>query len=495
MLIPRAEFHSLCTAADNETLVCFVAGLYEARGRDVERAGPDRLDVSTSDGTRRVAVLDRAAWSGRVPDGADTAVVGASVETRATADTPDTPQRVTDAGDLHEQLSYAVDRSDAAALLERHFDHPVDPAAGPDGRDEPEPPAPQPSDNPEIANGEATDRSSSGSDESVHADAVTAAGRETGGGGYPAWARVGARPVVAAVVVGFVLVGGVAVALVPPGGGTVGPNGGQPAATPVSPTGADAGNGPAGSTSPTTERAPVATTPAGCCNQPAPPPSAQSERPTQFRTDVTPGQPFPAGTGTDGITDERRLVEAHRSILANQSYELTITYRELAEAGTGGLYTERIRVESDSRYRVTTDSIGDLQTVPNEVSGRDWFANGSVRLERTDSGVRTEPVEPGDPFLEDVARYMRWYLSVRDSSIASVGTRAGEPLYRIVTIGDPYPGVRDATGTAFVTGRGLVLDLRRVHTQESQDVRVVIRMRTDGVGSTNVSRPAWAGNP
>jgi hypothetical protein len=432
------------TAAD-DAFRSFVAGLYAARGRTVEREG-DRLVVSTGDRTRRVAVLDEASWTGTVPADADAAVVAADLD--------DPTPTVTDAASLHQQLLYAVDRADASALLDSHF-----------GR------SPESLSSPTVATVAETG-----------GDSSTASGQETEttDRGDRVASRLPDDPrlaVVTLAVVGCLLLSGVLFAI----GGLA-----------------------AGGTSSTEPALPATTTAVEPSGTDDIEPAAPDERRTRVSTesprndssatvtwaDAVPA--FPPGVTSEGIADERDLVAAHRSILEDNSYHLTLTYREFVDGHATGVHVERIRVASDSRYVVSTTRTGEFHSVPRTIADADRFANGSALFQREDDRVRVKPLrrDASDPFLDDVARYLRWYLSVGNAAVEAP-SRVDGGLYRITTTGDPYPGVQNATGTAFVTDRGLVRDIRRVHDLRSRDVRVVVRMRVTGVGETAVRRPPW----
>jgi len=439
--VSRAQFLALCEGAAIDAVRSFVAGLYEARGRTVERAG-DHLVVSTGPRTHRVAVLSEATWAGSVPEGADRTVVAADLDTSEPG--------ITDAVNLHRQLLYAVDRTEAAALLEAHFDRPLSSLEPPTGP------------------GTGEDPPSAGEH-----DAET---ESQGGGTAPRSSDVfGSYAVVAVVLASCLLVAGITVAV-----GALAA-GGPESATPAPSTSTGASGAPS-------ESVEIATPSDG----PAPI-SAAFPREDDPAPDIRAGssRAFPPGIDSGGIADETELIDAHRSILANSSYRLTLTYRELVDGHATGVYTERIRVANGSRYAVSTTRTGEFRTVPRSIAGADQFANGSVLLQRTGNRVGEGSLGAGGgDLLDDVTRYLGWYLSVSNSSVGTPG-RDGEGLFRITTRGDPYPGVRNATGTAFVTHRGLIRDIRRVHERPSADVRVVVRMRVTDVGETAVSRPPW----
>lgn len=122
MPVDRSQFRAHCRERPRGDLVAFVAALEEARDRSVDRLGDGRLLVHASAGSREVVVRQPGEYGASGLDGADRAVVLGVLDT-------DDP-RVRDLEDLHRELWYAVDRSDARRLVATHFD--CDPGALPD---------------------------------------------------------------------------------------------------------------------------------------------------------------------------------------------------------------------------------------------------------------------------------------------------------------------------------------------------------------------------
>ena len=120
--VDRSQFRALCRERPRRDLVAFVAGLEEARGRAVDRLDDGCLRVHTSTGSRDVAVRSPGEFHAGGTEGADHAVVIGVLD----AGDP----RVRDLDDLHRELCYAIDRSDARRLVTTHFDR--DPGTLPD---------------------------------------------------------------------------------------------------------------------------------------------------------------------------------------------------------------------------------------------------------------------------------------------------------------------------------------------------------------------------
>jgi len=203
------------------------------------------------------------------------------------------------------------------------------------------------------------------------------------------------------------------------------------------------------------------------------------------------GQP-PPGVDEEGLADIDELIATHRSHLSDTSYTLTVEYRELEDGRVTGVYTETIRVENDSRYSVSVSTEGIIQTSPRAIVGADAFSNERrawVRLRSTEPYVRSRLSTTR--FLGQTARYLRWSLSVEESTLQDRRATGNRTVYRITTDGDPYQGVRNAAGTVYVTDDGLIRYGRWTYTSVRPEIRVEFTLRTTNVGSTTVSRPGW----
>lgn len=132
MPVAAAEFVTLCRRVDHEDLVGFVAALFEARGRTVDRPEPGSGADLRLDGSRAVLVgRDRPA---AVPEAVDVVVVADTDQEELAG------VRTHGVADLHEWLLYAVDRDAAETLLAAHLGADPDllpgPAAGTDAVDD-----------------------------------------------------------------------------------------------------------------------------------------------------------------------------------------------------------------------------------------------------------------------------------------------------------------------------------------------------------------------
>lgn len=108
--VPRDAFVETCRDLDGASLAAFVADLFAARGRTVERDG-QRL-VVTRGGHRQVCVVDPE----RPPDAVDADLVVRRSTAARTPAGPPADREVLDLTDLYRQLNYAVDPETTRAL-------------------------------------------------------------------------------------------------------------------------------------------------------------------------------------------------------------------------------------------------------------------------------------------------------------------------------------------------------------------------------------------
>ena len=441
--VPEAPLADLWREADPEVVADFVGALFAARGYEVERVD-DRL-LRLDPGSRTIVVSPEGT---QLPPEADAVVAADPRSVRTGRDTD-----VIDADALREQLAYGVDRSVARTLLAAHFGFEAGASyAGGSGVDEPT----------------VTDTDSAAADT---------------GYGSPAWQ--GNRLAIAiAAVAGIVLVGLAVggVPAVPADGLTARLDGPSVAETPVrTPTVTATGTPQSASDGQNGQAIATAATPgAGTAQQSA---DAAAERLSRQH---------PPGIDGDGLTNIDRLIATHRSHLSNTSYTMTVEYREFDDGRVTGVYAETIRVENDSRYSVSVSTEGTIQTSPRAIVGADAFSNEQrawLRLRSTEPYMQSRLSTTR--FLGQTARYLRWSLSAEKSTLRDRRAAGNRTVYRVTTDGDPYQGIRDAAGTVYVTGDGLIQYGRWTYTTIRPEVRVEFVIRTTKVGATAVSRPGW----
>jgi hypothetical protein len=472
-VIDTAAFGALLREMDRATFARFVAAVFEARGRTVV-VEDDRLRLG--DG-RVVAVrADVAAEHGAGPEPPE----GASLLVTA-GEPPPTDIEVLGPADLRERLLYGVDSDRRAAIAREFLGEPLtvegapdDPGAEPDAGSDSNPgadvagagraPAGAASPTPTGAAGVGDDSGSAG-EEPDDGDSIGGRLRSRDG-------RVLAA--VALVVLGAAVAGAVALAADPaapdaPAAGQVNSSfetdGERPGNTGDSASAAGAGDA-GGSTQ---------VTPSG------PGVSAGSR---------------PPGVAADGSIDEDTLAEAHTAALAGRSYRLVLTVRVSVDGQPVGLRRESIRVANATSYSADVTRVGSFPIDTPTLADGDVYANGSARVERIGpSAGRAVPVDAERPYADRVATYLRWYLSVEQSSVAEVVWRdAGGTDYWLTMRGDPWPGVTDTTGTALVTTEGMVREVHRTYrSPDRPSVSADVTLRVTDVGRTTVVPPAWYG--
>jgi hypothetical protein len=470
------ELAAVLRGADPETVAGFVADLQAARGRPVEREeGPA---FTLGDGRERVVVPGGDAD----PGAADVVVrawsdVGGGGQAGAIDGDGGSQARTIGAADLVDTLLYAVDRSTAERLLGRWFDRSLDDFDGAAGTVTDAQGA-----RPGTHSGSRTagDRPAQERSSRHGAPGTTTAGtdRRNDGqsGGSPGEQRIASLdartpdvdPGLLVTVFVLLAVGAVvawSVGALPAMGG-VGPG----EVTTETGTGPPAGGTTSGPAAESADA--LGSTPA---DQP------QVSRPDTQRAVL------PPGVDDSGNIDEARLLQAHRALLANRSYRVTLTYREFVDGRQTGAFVQAVRVENRTAYEATSRQFGTLASAPPRLD--DQYTGGRRIQSSGDDEVQSVDRDAEDPFLEDVVRYMGYYLSVDESAIADIRTAGGETTVWLVTRGDPWPGVVNTTGSTVVTESGLVRMVRREYDEPDSPVHAVVTIRVSDVGRANVTAP------
>lgn len=430
--VTDAPLERLLREAGPEAAAAFVADLFEARGYAVDRVG-DRRIVAESDGdTTTIAVHHPE--GGPIADGSEidrvVAIDGSGWGGDADAMTVAALQR---------QLAYALDRQVASALLETHFDWAP-------GSDEGSSPTQTDTDGAEGAKSGPLHRSGQ-------------------------WRAV-------AVVVLVALLAGSAVALTGADGGFGDATNGDTddvAATPASNGDAE----PTASADATATATPVQ--------------SAESDDPAGDSSDPERYEDAPPGIIGPDRVNINDAAGAFLNELDGESYKLSVAYREYAAGYLVGAHLETLRVESTDRYVADVSRVGRTESRPLTVARVDQYADGSVRYLRHRNGsVSAESTTTYDPFMFNATQYLGWFLSSKNSSIASRESRGSTTIYRVLTEGDLDPRFDDARGTLYITGDGLVQYARwEYRPADHPNLRVVFEMRVTEVGSTTVTPPDW----
>ncbi|MFB6126507.1 MAG: hypothetical protein ABEJ79_04310 [Halolamina sp.] len=456
--LSTSEFAAVCRDAAPETVAGFVAALYEARGYAVahegdlvvvvSRAGAEDERLAVPDGDGPPPEVDRVVTTGRPP--------GSVSESRETLD----------AADLRAALLYGVDRERAADLLAEWFDRPLssfeaerDPitpdAGGSDGR--PEGRSESSAEN--GGDGDAAD----GGPESSRVESAAEDDRSTRG----------LRTAAVAVVTAMLVAGTVSLAF------------GVPAE--LRPGTGDRPNEISTPLARETLTAEEPTTPTGDADS-----TDGDGTPVNGETLAGAGRTasYPPGVDESGIVDYRALVDANRRVLTNRSYTVTVTYRELSNGTETALFAQTVAVGNATSYRVRTTRFGEFASSPPTLTDGVASDDGGTAARRARSDAVRSSADGRDRVLAALSRYLGYYLSVSESTVADVRVREGTTTVRLRSRGDPWPGVVNATGSAVVSDDGLVRLVRRAYDDPNSEVRVVVTVRISEVGRTAVSTPA-----
>jgi hypothetical protein len=455
----------------------FLAALYEARGRRVERDGTRLRIGAPEDRTVLVPDGDPPAADRLAAAGVDAVLALDGEGTGSGGPAAGDVDRI-DGREVHRAALYAIDRSDCERLLERFFGRSLASFDDVDRRADRG-----------VGTGASDDRDGGPERDADAGDTLT----------IPPWLR----PVAAVALVAILALALATSGAIPGTGDRADPAAGAPGTgtltplTPATPT--DSGETPVSFDD--IERTPGAgdtVFDVGSGATPDPSPTAQPPV-----ANVTGRVDLPPGISPSGEIDEAALAAAHLRALANRSFRLTLVSREFDDRRPTGVRREVLRVENATIYRVDSYGSGAFRTTPVLLEGGDVYANGSAVVRRA-SGDRPWPlprgdeVEPGSdgpvPYGDSLGQYLRWFLSVEESTLAGNATVDGHPAYWLTIDGDPWVGSANTTGSALVSRDGTVRELRRASdVPDHPNTSVVVTIQVTDVGSTTVRPPAWYG--
>jgi len=435
--VPLAD---LCREADSETFTAFVVDLYEARGWTVDRTDDGHIEISAGDETRRVGVLSRG----------DIAVPAETLDRFDTIVTPSGSDRLADVTDvsvvdpetLGRQLAYAVERPVARNLLWEHFDWSPQRETGP-------------------------------------TDSNAQREQDAGGGFLP-------QAVASGAVVGNPRVVLVSVLIVAAAGGAA-----FVVASQLGDSGASESQQPQDALAAT----PTPTPPEETTTEEATPTPDSQSLDTEDRNRSYPS--LPPGIDQSGDIDRVSLTDAHESVLDNQSYRLTLTYRERVAGKPTGFHSETIRVRNETIYSASVTRHGRLRAPVPAIADGDVYANGSVRFERTDNGsIQRGAAISYDRYLAGHIRFLSVFLDVGNSTITDYSTDDNRATAYVVTDGNRATLIDNTTGGFTAREDGLVTGGRwsydfSTQLTNFQDVTGTFELRISDVGTTSVRKPEW----
>jgi hypothetical protein len=446
---------------DADALTPFVADLWAARGfeTEVETGTAAGVVVATRAGESVVVLPYRPSRLGRgsPPDRAVDVVVAPGGGRRARRVADERGARLVDAAALRGMLLYAVDRTDADRLCERHLGAPLA-----DLR-----PSVRTRVRARLAAVESPVPASAAAVALVAlALAVVGVGAAaTGGLGFGVDAGLG----------------GVGTAATDGGGDGDGDggSGGDAAADRGTPVSVGTGSVIADAT---------ATESAGTTNRPV------------AGVDGVPGV-----TG-EGVVDLAALAAAHERSVSARSYTIWVdTYRPATDDADAPRVQEDVDVAVEGgRYRVVTSLERDgARSVVRRVygEGRTQYVadlagrNGSTTYRQVGPSRAAPSVGPTPELFASTV--VRRYLSTPETTVTGRTTFEGRPAYRLAGRGRPsglgFEGLLNYSVVAFVTSDGLVYDLTARYTvaRDSRRSEVRFEWTYDRLDATTVERPAW----
>ena len=204
---------------------------------------------------------------------------------------------------------------------------------------------------------------------------------------------------------------------------------------------------------------------------------------------------LPPGVSPDGEISEAVVADTTVAALTNRSYRLVVTYRERVDGDPTARLREVARVAGPTRYASRVSVLGAPVGSPSAVDRTAVYAAGGRVVEQsTVSGAVERGTPDGrDPFLDRLERYVGWYLGVDRSRVVDTTRENGERRLFFRLEGDPWPGVENTTGSAVLTGAGVLREVHRSYTlPDRPNVRATVTVRVEAVGETTVRRPGWA---
>ncbi|PSP74419.1 hypothetical protein BRC86_05935 [Halobacteriales archaeon QS_3_64_16] len=441
-VVPARAFAAALDELDRAAFGEFVCDLLEARGREVEFLDERTLRVAEESRERLLCLYrpGRLSFGSPTPPDQeiDVLLTNRAESDRAHAFAADLEADLLDGTDLYDRLAYGLDLETADEIAQRHFDRPLS--------------APK-----EWAAVERSKR-----------PAIDAVGR-LGRVGSPRGALVGAAAL--AIVLAAAIVG--APLLDSSSGGAFSEG---------------AAGGAVGGTASAGERAgsEVSVTPA----------PAASAGPELDATNESVGT-LPPGLGESGIADAEALADAHEAAVTNRSYRWVVTYEERVDGQGVSTVREVVTAEAPDVYTIALEREGDQTYAATLFSETEAYADGEHRYEpvrvagsRDDVRETTLGIEDGT-FPDRAETYVEWYLSATRSAITDVHEHDNRTIYRVETIGDPYPGAENARASAIVGSEGMVYRLRSEREIPDSDRKVVLTFRYTDIGNATVSPPTW----
>jgi hypothetical protein len=207
---------------------------------------------------------------------------------------------------------------------------------------------------------------------------------------------------------------------------------------------------------------------------------------------------LPPGVAANGTLDLAALVDAHRTVLGDQSFAWTVDFDTATgvSAPAGQQFRRQVRVDDES-YLVD-------QTVPGPTPNRTLYVDDSGAFLRTEFGNGSaDAVVVARSDYESYVFTRAALTQYLDSLTVDATTveRDGRTFYRLYSAGERPPAyasdqpalVTNYTATVYVTPEGLVRTLAVSYDRGREEMQRHVSVRYDytEVGTTNVTRPDW----
>jgi len=209
----------------------------------------------------------------------------------------------------------------------------------------------------------------------------------------------------------------------------------------------------------------------------------------------TEAAPYPPGIADEGVVDADELAEAHAGALTGRSYTLALTYRQQHSRLPTLVGVEVIRVASPTNYVTTLRADRPLERSP-VTADVEAFADGETRFERpydeeyraTEASRRQRGV---GRYAHRASVYVRWFLSANETRVVDRFEDGALTLYRVELTGSDWSGAENMSGTAVVDERGVVRFIRVSYRIPETDLTSVVSVRYERIGATSVEPPGW----
>jgi hypothetical protein len=244
--------------------------------------------------------------------------------------------------------------------------------------------------------------------------------------------------------------------------------------------------------------------------------------------DETPNETatFPAGTSESGIDNATRLLETHRSVLANETYSMRTNVSRIDELADGtesslGFDTEEFRLTGEKGVNETRVTIADEgATYENGSSSQSyWVTDEEIAVKQVNddnfnrtmyryvppTGREAALLKRAVPFYVEPSSLFEPYLLAMDYEYAGTVTRDNLTLYQFTSTGVNASAVEthDLTefsdsnesinATVLIDERGVIrsFEASNVRTRGNETKTTGLRHEISRLGNVTPTKPSW----